>query len=723
MENLGENSPPYRALQAEVAVLRQRNIQLENTVERLATEQMRRIQAEHALCVQRDLAIALSSTNDMQAALQCLLDMVMQIEGFDCGAVYLVDTATSALDMVAHVGLSNAFVEHTRHYEPHMPHVQMVLQGNPIYGSYCQTVPILDPIREQEGLCSLAAVPVWYEGQVIALLNAASHTFDSIPVSSQMSIETIAHQIGGVILRVEMEHAVRESQRNLQRFFDGVDDFLFVLDTQGNMLFCNQAVVNRLGYTLSAIQGMPFQDIHPLECRQPIMTCVATRQKGVVESLLINRSKMVSIPVETRFTRGIWNGADVIFGMARDITERKRAEQALFNARMQLESRVDERTASLQGTVSSLAESEERYRTLVETAPDAILLTDLAAKVTFCNQQTLNMFGFATIEEVTGQYWGTLVAPELHLDSVAFAQMVVHHDTIRNVEYTLRRVDGKQFPAEISSAVIRVHDVPSSLVIMVRDISEHKRLQTQILENERFVVGGRLAASVAHEINTPLLSLDFSLEMAQIVPDKERPNFLQDAREEIQRIARIVNQLLNLYNPNAVSYAPVDIDILLERILLLMGKWIREHRVNIEQNIADDISPVWGHADELMQVVLNLMFNAVYAMPEGGTLQVRIWGADTPPQVRGVTSPKEPPELSEVVVLAIEDTGYGISPDIQDRLFEPFFTTRDQGTGLGLAISTQIVQGHGGFLGLESTPGVGSTFFVVLPVTKEQHTQ
>jgi two-component system NtrC family sensor kinase len=284
----------------------------------------------------------------------------------------------------------------------------------------------------------------------------------------------------------------------------------------------------------------------------------------------------------------------------------------------------------------------------------------------------------------------------------------------------MRRIDGSQFPAEISSSVIQVHKRPSSLIIVVRDISEHKRLQTQFLENERFAASGRLAASVAHEINTPLLSLDFSLEMAQIVPDEERQACLKDAREEIQRIARIVSQLLNLYNPSAAAYAPVDIYVLLERILLLMGKWIREHRVNVQQDLLDDLPCVWGHADELMQVVLNLIFNAVYAMPEGGNLRVWTKVADTPPLVHGVVSPQALPDLAQVIILGITDTGYGVPTAIQERIFEPFFTTREQGTGLGLAICSQIIERHGGFLGLESQSGHGSTFMVILPVINKR---
>jgi signal transduction histidine kinase len=155
---------------------------------------------------------------------------------------------------------------------------------------------------------------------------------------------------------------------------------------------------------------------------------------------------------------------------------------------------------------------------------------------------------------------------------------------------------------------------------------------------------------------------------------------------------------------------------------LLTGKWVRDHRIVIQQDLVDAPPAVLGQADELMQVVLNLLFNAVNAMPEGGILSVQTRVlcvqevgpyAYTAEHVKCLAIDKP-----THVLIVIKDTGVGIAPDVRERIFEPFFTTRENGVGLGLAISTQIVQQHGGYFKVESVPGEGSVFSVILPVRK-----
>jgi PAS domain S-box-containing protein len=614
--------PPYAALQAEIEVLRYRNASLEQEVERLAIERERRVQAEQALRVQRDLAIALSSTSDLHEAMNRLLEMVLQIEGVDCGAVYLLDRQAGDLHVMAHTGLSREFVAVTARYDTGSDYVERVRRGQPMYGECANVLPVMHEVQQRENIHFLAAIPVCYEHEVIALLHAGSHTHSEIPASACLTMETIAAQIGGIIVRVESENARRESQRELQ---------------------------------------------------------------VVIESLR--------------------------------------------QAHNQLEIRVAERTARLyeancllEQSLAFLKQSEERYRTLVETAPDAILLIDLQGCILFCNLQTATMFRYAGVEDFLQMRWIELVAPEHTQQFQTFVCDMVQSGSIKNVECSMLRKDSSQFPAQVNSSVIRLDGKPASLIIVIRDVSQQKQLHAQLLENERFVTSGRLVTSVAHEINTPLLSLDFSLEMAQIAPAHEYHAFLADAREEIQRIARIVRQLLDLYRPGGDTYAQVDVSLLLERILLLTGKWVRDHRIVIQQDLVDAPPAVLGQADELMQVVLNLLFNAVNAMPEGGILSVQTRVlcvqeagpyAYTAEHVKCLAIDKP-----THVLIVIKDTGVGIAPDVRERIFEPFFTTRENGVGLGLAISTQIVQQHGGYFKVESVPGEGSVFSVILPVRK-----
>jgi two-component system NtrC family sensor kinase len=173
--------------------------------------------------------------------------------------------------------------------------------------------------------------------------------------------------------------------------------------------------------------------------------------------------------------------------------------------------------------------------------------------------------------------------------------------------------------------------------------------------------------------------------------------FLGIARDELARIAGIIERMRDFYRPDRGESAPCDINRLLEGTLTLAGLNTRYSAIQVIFTPAPELPPIYGNSDQLRQVFLNLILNAIDAMPKGGTLAVRT--------VAGPT----------VVLIEIQDTGIGIPDDIRARLFEPFFTNKPNGTGLGLSISAHIVTQHNGQIEVESSPGQGSTFRVVLP--------
>jgi two-component system NtrC family sensor kinase len=244
------------------------------------------------------------------------------------------------------------------------------------------------------------------------------------------------------------------------------------------------------------------------------------------------------------------------------------------------------------------------------------------------------------------------------------------------------------------------------MIVHVVDVTEHVQMEARLIENERFAASGRLAASVAHEINTPLQSLQTFVKLARnAATDTDRDTFLDYARDEIQRVGRIVRQLLELYRPDTPAPGPVDMIVLIERIILFIGKRIRDQKITVERQFADALPRAWGHSDELTQVLLNLIVNALDAMPYGGPLCIAARMADDRPH---------PLEIS------ITDGGCGIAPELQERIFEPFVTTKEHGTGLGLAISAQIIRQHGGDISVESQAGAGSTFTIRLPTSRPE---
>jgi len=215
---------------------------------------------------------------------------------------------------------------------------------------------------------------------------------------------------------------------------------------------------------------------------------------------------------------------------------------------------------------------------------------------------------------------------------------------------------------------------------------------------------GRLTASLAHEINNPLQAIQNSLHLAAhpgLAPE-QRQRFLEMAQTEVNRLIQIVHRMLDFYRPSSAMQV-LNINRPVEDALAIAGKRLQQTRIHVETRLAADLPPVQGIANQLTQVFLNIVINAIEAMPDGGTLWV-----GTAHHAR-----------AKQVVIAFRDSGPGIPAEIRDHLFEPFHTSKPTGTGLGLAISYGIIERHNGTIEVESPPGGGTTFIIRLPVHKE----
>jgi PAS domain S-box-containing protein len=229
-----------------------------------------------------------------------------------------------------------------------------------------------------------------------------------------------------------------------------------------------------------------------------------------------------------------------------------------------------------------------------------------------------------------------------------------------------------------------------------------ERSQAQLVQSEKMAALGRLVASLAHEINNPLQALHsgFRLLMSDGPNQEEHQRYLEVANREVKRLITILERVLGFVRPSSEQQAPSDINNLLDETLLLLGKQLEDGGIVVQRHLAPDLPLIEGRAGELRQVFLNLILNALQAMPESGTLTVetRQDGADE-------------------IHVSFSDTGTGIPEDVFPHLFEPFFTTRAEGSGLGLATSYGIVERHRGRIEVESKVGEGSTFTVVLRIT------
>ena len=231
---------------------------------------------------------------------------------------------------------------------------------------------------------------------------------------------------------------------------------------------------------------------------------------------------------------------------------------------------------------------------------------------------------------------------------------------------------------------------------------ELERSQAQLVQAEKMAAIGRLAASIAHEINNPLQAIHNSLHLSlhESLGDNKRSEFLSMAQVEVRRLIEIVQRMLDFYRPSRGGVESTDINGVVENVLALAHKRLQHGNVNVHTSLAPDLPSVPVVPDQITQVFLNIAINAIEAMPSGGDLRLETLLS----------------ENGEWVLVRFQDTGPGMSTEQIVNLFEPFYTTKSDGTGLGLAISYGIVERHGGTIEVSSQPGQGATFVVRLPV-------
>ena len=226
--------------------------------------------------------------------------------------------------------------------------------------------------------------------------------------------------------------------------------------------------------------------------------------------------------------------------------------------------------------------------------------------------------------------------------------------------------------------------------------------QAQLIQAEKMAAIGRLAASIAHEINNPLQAIHNTIHLAMTdrLPPEKRGEYLGMAQKEVERLIEIVQRMLEFYRPSKGGIVQTDVNRLLRDALAIADKRLQHGRVRVSARFADGLPPILGVPDQLTQVFLNIIINAVEAMPDGGDLRVGTLLTDD----------------RRWVLVAFQDSGPGLTAEQIAHIFEPFYTTKPSGTGLGLAISYGIVERHGGTIEVSSQPGQGATFVVRLPV-------
>ena len=494
----------------------------------------------------------------------------------------------------------------------------------------------------------------------------------------------------------QAEAELFNSQQMLLTVLDTIPERVFWKDCNSVFLGCNKPLAEDCGYsnpseligktdheTVSASMTDKYRadDREVMETNQPRLNYkeLQSQKDGSTRWLKTNK-----VPLHDKDGRVIG-----VLGTYEDITELKRAEEAL-------------------------RESEQRFRSLLDNAPDAVYV-QTKGRIAYVNRATLQLLRAERPEQLLGQFVLDLLAPEWReIVKERMQQVNTKDGPLPMIEEEYLRVDKSRVAVEVSAVPVVFHGDRGALVF-VRDITGRRQLEEQLRQSQKMEAFGQLAGGVAHDFNNLLTVILGNVALLQLQeslhPDQAAG--LVEIAKAAERAANLTRQLLTFSRRQIFQPKPLDLNEVVANTSKMLQRLIGEH-IGLETHFAPGGAPVMADRTMMEQILINLAVNSRDAMPKGGRLLIQT-AAIVISEADAQANPKARP--GAFIRLKVTDTGCGIAPKEMERIFEPFFTTKEvgKGTGLGLATVFGIVAQHHGWIEVESKLNSGTAFNIHLP--------
>jgi len=498
------------------------------------------------------------------------------------------------------------------------------------------------------------------------------------------TIETVAHEVAPDRLALLLLDQDRERLRIKASYDAGVEASRFHSDRESQPLTLDQGPAGQAARTAEPVlipSAGPEED--PLG--------PSDRPVSLLFLPLVVRDKTVGVLSLTRPAAQPFTEADLrVLTIIADQAATALANVQLFNDLAAANIRLQESEREARRTSLYL-------ENLLEAANDVIFTLDLEGRITYVNRQ-IEEWGYSK-EALHGRFLDDLTADRRETGALTGRLAAAGRQVL---EAAFRTVSGQRREVLLSTSPIAgASGSGSGWLVLARDVTERTQLEKQLFQSEKLAGIGLLAAGVAHEIGNPLSAISGYtqiLQNAQVSPE-EAQEYLGAIESQTARIQRIIEELLSYSRPSAGQRLEIDLAEAVPTILTMLTGQGFFKNIEVRFDPAAGPPPVVMDRDHLAQVIINIALNAAQAMPAGGVLTVSL------------------KETGDKVQIRLTDTGPGIPPEIQGRIFDPFFTSKPagQGTGLGLAICHRIVDHYHGSLEVESRPGQGASFIVTLP--------
>ena len=562
-------------------------------------------------------------------------------------------------------------------------------------------------ILETQDIKSVLAVPFLIGNKLSGFMG-----FDNLATTRAWNekelvpLRTLAEIIGTAIERKQADKALQDSEVSFSQLFESAPvPMAYVSDVEGYMKTTwNQAWYRTFGYSWEEANGRSGNDIglwvDPLDRGRFIE--MAKRKNYVADfETLLRRSDGVVRDCRL-FGRFIdRTGHRLLTAVYLDITEQKRAEEAL-------------------------RQSEAKFRDLANMLPQIVFETDAEGNLTFVNNNAFSTFGYTKEEFASGLNAMQMIAPK-DRDRAADRMRQILNDErpLFESEYSAIKKDGTKFPIIIYSSSFLREGNPAGLRGIIIDITdrklaeeEHRKLQAQLIKAQKMEAIGTLAGGIAHNFNNILMGVQgrTSLMLMAKGPSDRDYEHLKGIEEYIKNAVELTRDLLGYARRGKYVAKPTDLNTLIKQENKMFGSTKRE--IRIHEKYEKKIWPVEVDRGQIKQALLNLYVNAWQAMSDEGDLYI---------QTNNIIVEKEDVPSYEVtpgnyVKISVTDTGVGMDTETQEKIFDPFFSTKKlgKGTGLGLASVYGIVKNHGGFIYVHSEKGKGATFNIYLPASEKE---
>ncbi|KWT83474.1 PAS domain S-box protein [Candidatus Magnetominusculus xianensis] len=504
------------------------------------------------------------------------------------------------------------------------------------------------------------------------------------------------------------EEEVRKNKEQLQDFFDNAHDMIQIVNTGGKFIYVNRSWQNTLGYSNEEVSTLTLADIiHPDDrdrCLGLFDMVLGGGSISNIEMMFVNKNGSPIAVIGSVNCSYEDTGQAVARGIFHDFSEIKKAKESLEKINDLLELRVKERTGEL-------LHANTYLETVLSSLTDALLVAGPDNIIKTINQTAYQLLGYSE-----GELVGKSVVEIFEDNIIEYILEAQRNGSAKDVLMNMKTKQAVSIP--ILANLSRLGNIGNETILAAHDMrelkkleEETKRIQVKMLTSSKMATLGEISTGIAHEINQPLTYISSFIQglLFDIKKDcfniDDTENDSRTAYKQVARIVDIIQHLRTFGRRDDIEMRLINIETAIDNTMLLMGERIRLSNITLIREIDTDIPNFMGNANQLEQVFINLLQNAIDAFPpRKEDAVIRITARHS---VR-----------KKSIILKFYDNGSGINKDIIDKIFEPFYTTKEvgKGTGLGLSIVYGIISEHNGTILCDSTVGKGTVFTITIPV-------